>query len=71
MCLSKPKIQAPPEPEPIPETPMETNATTKKVAPKVADSSSRMIKSKKQGRQSLRIPLTAGMTTSGLNFPTP
>ena len=71
MCLSKPKITIP-EAEPIPETPPTvSNATTKKVAPTMAKSSSAIASKKRRGRGSLRIPLTtSGLSGSGLQFPT-
>ena len=74
MCAGpfKPKINLPPEPEAIPETPpMVTNATTTKNAPKQAKSASQTAQKKRRGRGSLRIPLTSsGLTNSGVNFPT-
>ena len=88
MCsFSKPSIpppQPPPAPEPTPPTPpVVVQATTKKNAPKMAESTStigldtKVEKAnsinvrKKRGRGSLRIPLTSsGLSSSGVNFPT-
>ena len=88
MCsFSKPSIpppQAPPAPEPTPPTPpVVVQATTKRNAPKMAESASaigldtKVEKAnstsvrKKRGRGSLRIPLTSsGLAGSGINFPT-
>ena len=78
MCsFSKPSIP-PPAPEPTPPTPpVVAQATTKKNAPKMAESTSTVEKAdstnvrKKRGRGSLRIPLTSsGLSGSGVNFPT-
>ena len=88
MCsFSKPSIpppQAPPAPEPTPPTPpVVVQATTKRNAPKMAESASaigldtKVEKAnstsvrKKRGRGSLRIPLaSSGLSGSGVNFPT-
>jgi hypothetical protein len=76
MCsFSRPSIP-PPEPEPTPPTPpVVVQATTKKNAPKMADSASSVetssVQKKKRGRGSLRIPLaSSGLSGSGVNFPT-
>ena len=72
MCVfSKPKM--PPMPEPIPQAPPSiANSTTKRDAPKEAQSSvSATAVKKRRGRGSLRIPLTSsGLSNSGVNFPT-
>lgn len=77
MCVSVGKQrQDPPEAEPTPETPPQvTNATTTRDAPTQAKSELETASStamrKRQGRGSLRIPLTSsGLSGSGVNFPT-
>ena len=74
MCMPK-APSPPPAPEPVP-TPVVSKATvaTKQNAPTSADSSgsdspASNYQRKKIGRGSLRIPM-AGLTGSGLNFPT-
>ena len=84
MCLPKPKPPAPPPPPASPPPPppqiTESKATTRRVAPRVATSTSEIQQptrsageeaiKKKRGRASLRIPLTSsGLGNSGLNFP--
>lgn len=89
MCLPKPKPPAPPPPPaPTPPPPpkvapppvTESKATTRRVAPRVATSTSEIQQptrsageeaiKKKRGRASLRIPLaSSGLGNSGLNFP--
>ena len=77
MCVSVGRQrQDPPKEEPTPETPPQvTNAVTTRDAPTKAKSELETASStalrKRQGRGSLRIPLTSsGLTGSGLNFPT-
>jgi hypothetical protein len=79
MCVAPRRPSPPPAPEPIPVAPpiVSGNATTKKDAPKQANSASQistgtaMSAKKRAGRGSLRIPLTSsGLTGSGLQYPT-
>ena len=78
MCAGpfKPKTPDIVVPDPIPDSsPMVSNATTKKDAPKQASSTSAVSQNtamkKRRGRGSLRIPLiSSGLSQSGTNFPT-
>jgi len=87
MCPPR-RPKAPPAPAPIPQAPpvietpeiVESKATTKRTAPRVATSTSATapkktgepVVKKKKGRSSLRIPLIPVPNTgSGVNFPSP
>jgi hypothetical protein len=89
MCPPR-RPKAPPAPAPIPQAPpvietpeiVESKATTKRTAPRVATSTSststapkktdESVVKKKKGRSTLRIPLlTTPNTGSGVNFPSP
>ena len=71
MCAGpfKPKMPDAVVPDPIPESPMTSNATTKKDAPKQASSTSNTANRKRRGRGTLRIPLK-NLSGTGVNFPT-
>ena len=89
MCPPSRKPSPPPAPAPIPQAPpvvsqppaiVESKATTKRTAPRVATSTSATapkktgepVVKKKKGRSSLRIPLIPVPNTgSGVNFPSP
>jgi len=72
MCAGpfKPKTPEIVVPDPIPDSsPMLSNATTKKDAPKTASSTSNTANRKRRGRGTLRIPLK-NLSGTGVNFPT-
>ena len=79
MCVAPKRPSPPPAPEPIPVAPpiVTSSATTKRDAPKKANSASQVstgtatAMKKRAGRGSLRIPLTSsGLSGSGLQYPT-